>query len=294
MLRLTFFVLIITFCFSCFEKKKTSQNLSAAHRMEVEKFSIELIESINGFDFSVINSSWNNGAFKTRVSGITKTQSSVFEHIFEKDLKRTIKVGNLSIIHQVNSEEGHVSLLKLNHFDHHSELILLLSFDERFDFLKYRIELIQNKPAITDFYHFKDNLWYSERIINMLRLNSKYDAYSDERHAANRAMYNFDKHLSSGDTLEALYSLYDIPETHRIGNGLSMKKLSLASALGDSIYSIVLATEYENNKSLYMQYLYDLHFEGPIKLNRIYDLLSSELGESATLDSLLNSERYWN
>jgi len=261
---------------------------------QIESFSIELINSINGFDFSIINKTWNDQAFKERVAvHINRTQKSVFNHIFEKDLRMVIKTGNLNIIHQVNSENGKVSFLRLTHFDFHSELTLLLEFEGRFDLIKYRIEIIDNKPAIIDFYYFKNNLWYSEKIVNILRLNSKFDAYSDERHQANRAIRASDEALAGGDTLEALYALYDIPETHQLGNGLSMMKLNLAMSQGDSIYAKVLATEYEKNKSLYLKYLYTLYFDST-NLHTVYQLLATEIGNSVALDTLLNKGIYWN
>ena len=86
-----------------------------------------------------------------------------------------------------------------------------------------------------------------------MKLNSKFDAYSEERHQANRAIRASNEALTYGDTLEALYSLYDIPETHQLGNGLSIRKLNLAYTLGDSVYANVLATEYDKNKSLYIK-----------------------------------------
>lgn len=285
---------ILVFLFACSEPKKPDRAiLTPEQQSEIESISNELINSINGFEFSVINNCWNNEAFKERVSThLNKPQKSLLNHIFEKDLRMTIKTGNLSIIHQVNSDNGKISFFSLTHFDFHSELTLLLTFDGRFNFFKYRIEFINNKPAITDFYHYKDNLWYSEKIVNMLRLNSKFDAYSDERHQANRAVLVTERALNNGDTLAALYSLYDIPETHQLGNGLSMMKLNLAFSLGDSIYANVLATEYDKNKSLYMKYLYKLHFDSA-NLNSVYELLTTELGNSAALDTLIKQQNYW-
>ena len=293
--KFTIAAIILVFLFDCSEIKKTERpRVTLEQQVQIEALSNKLIKSINGFEFSVINNTWNNAAFKERVAvHVNKTQNSVFDHFFEKDLRMTIKTGNLSIIHQVNSDNGKITFLDLNHFDFHSELTLLLTFAGRFDFFKYRIEIINNKPAITDFHHFKDNLWYSEKIVNILRLNSKFNAYSEERHQANEAIRASEEALAYGDTLKALYSLYDIPETHQLGNGLSMMKLNLAVTLGDSIYTNVLATEYDKNKSLYMKYLYTLYFDST-DLNSVYQLLTSELGNSAVLDTLIDKQNYWN
>ena len=288
------FLIIIALSFNCSESNNVKKpKLTDKQKKEIHSFSKELIRSINGLEISAINESWSNKAFKSRVSNITRTQQSVFEHIFEKDLKRIIKVENLSIIHEINSGQGNAFFLALNHFEHYSELTLLLTFDKRYDFFKYRIEIIENRPAITDFYQFKDNLWYSEKVVGALRLNSTFKAYSEERNRTNRALKNSEEALRYGDTLEALYFLYDVPEIHQVGNELSMKKLNLALSMGDSIYASVLTTEYMNNKTLYIQYLYNLYFHSP-HLNEVYKLLANELGNSEALDSLIESERFWN
>ena len=184
--------------------------------------------------------------------------------------------------------------MRLDHYDSYSELILLLTFKGVYDFFKYRIEFIKNDPNLTDFYHYTDNLWYSEKVINMLRMNSKYDAFSDQRHQANGAIRASEQALIIGDTLEALYSLYDIPETHQEGNWLILRKLNLAITLGDSVLADVMATEHKNNKSLYMNYLYNYYFGDTATLKSTYELLAAELGESETLDSLITEGYLWN
>ncbi len=98
-----------------------------------------------------------------------------------------------------------------------------------------------------------------------------------------------EERLRLGDTLEALNYLYDIPESRQTGNWLTFKKLYLAQSLGDAIYSSVLGTEFENNKSLYVKYLYHLYFSDSSDLETVYSILSKEIGESVTLDSLISA-----
>ena len=296
MYRFTISTIILTFLFGCSEPKETKHpKITPEQQVQIGSFSNELIKSINDFDFSVINNSWNNEAFNERISNqITKTQQSVLEHFFDEKIGRTIKFGNLNIIHRVNSDHGEVSLLRLDHLERHSELILLLTFEGIYDFFKYRIEFIGNKPSITDYYNYADNIWYSQKIISTLRLNSKFDAFSDERHLANQSLLNSKKQLSIGDTLEALYYLYDIPESHQTGNWLSLRKLNLAMSLSDSIMADVMVTEYQKNKSLYIKYLYNYYIGDTTNLNSTYELLALELGESQTLDSLVNNGSLWN
>lgn len=293
--RSTILAIIFVLLFGCSEiEKKEPLQLTKKQKTKIESFSINLVRSINEFDFSIINNSWNNKAFKGRIlKQITRTQGTVLKYIFEKKLSLRIKVENLNIVHRVNSDKGKVSFLRLDHFDSHSELLLLITFDGTYDFFKYRIEYLKNQPNLTDFFHYTDNLWYSEKVIKMLQLNSKYGAFSDKRHLANESFSNSKKSLSKGDTLEALYYLYDIPVTHQSGNWLSLQKINLAVALGDSILSQVIATEYENNKSLYMKYLYSSYFGDTSNLKETYRLFATELGESETLDSLVKSGSVW-
>lgn len=242
----------------------------------------------------MINNSWNNEAFKERISNrVNKTQQTVLNHIFKTDLRMSIKTGNLSIVHRVNADQGKISFMRLDHYDSYSELLLLMTFKGVYDFFKYRIEYINNTPNLTDFYHYTDDLWYSEKVINMLRLSSKHNAFSDERHSANRAIRASEDALIAGDTLKALYSLYDIPKTHQ-GNWLSLRKLNLAIVLGDSVFSDVMASEHENNKSLYINYLYSYYFGDTTNLKSTFKLLAAELGESETLDSLIMEGYLWN
>ncbi|MEQ8238936.1 MAG: hypothetical protein RIA69_06970, partial [Cyclobacteriaceae bacterium] len=139
MYKLIISAIILIFLIGCSEPKKNERpSLTTEQQAKIESFSTQLIKSINGFDFSVINNSWNNEIFKERISNqITKTQQSVLEHFFDEKIRRTIKFGNLSIIHRVNSDHGKVSLLRLDHLEHHSELILLLTFEGVYDFFKY-------------------------------------------------------------------------------------------------------------------------------------------------------------
>ncbi len=286
-------VMLLTFIPRCSEKVAERPAITASQQQQIEVFAEKLAESINNYDLQMITRSWDDEAFKSRVRDLTKTQQSVFDHYFEKDIRKTIKFGNLAIVHEVNDQNGQVKLLKVEHFTHYSEVILFLTFEGRFNFFKYRVEITGGQPALTDFYEYMSNSWYSEKIIELLRLNSKFDAFSDERQQANMGILSSDQLLRAGDTLNALYALYEVPETHEVGNSLSLRRLDLASALPDSIYATVLVTEYETNPSLYMKYLYSFHFGDSAKLDAVYEVLSKELGESVVLDSLIQNGSLW-
>ncbi|WP_339810224.1 hypothetical protein [uncultured Imperialibacter sp.] len=288
---------IFFFCLAACSKTGVTDrpSLTPDQKTKIESFSQELVRSINGFDFSVINNSWDYQAFKDRISDrVNRTQKSVLSHIFEKELKSKIKDGNAQIVLRVNTDNGKVSPLRLNQFDHHSELLLLLTFDNTFDFFKYRIEYINNQPRVTDFYSYADNRWFSEKLIDLLKLSTKYDAFSSDRHEANAAIAASEQALILGDTLDALYNLYEVPGSHQEGNWLSLRKINLAVTLGDSVLAEVLTAEHDSNNSLYINYLYNYYFGDTTELDLTYKLLATELGDSQVLDSLIHAGYLWN
>ena len=270
-----------------------SSVLTNMQKSEIDSCAHQLVESINNFDFAIINQAWNNKAFKERFTTLSSAQQSVFDHIFKKDIERTIKVGNLAIIHTVNENQGTARRFDLQHFEHHSELTILLEFSDWFSFFKYRFEHVGGRPVISDYYQFTDDLWYSEKMLNALKMNSKYKAFSTERTQANQALLDYRQYLQQGDSLSALQALYNVPETHQSGNWLSLKKLNLANTLNDSIYAEVLAEEYATNRTIYIQYLYSYYVQDAENLKSVYDVLASELGESEELDSLVKSGSFW-
>ncbi|MEL7145372.1 MAG: hypothetical protein AAFO69_03320 [Bacteroidota bacterium] len=284
------FVIVIA-CDDTSSSKKTNE-FNEQQRQQVEEFSNRLVISINGFDFSVVNSSWSNTAFKARMSQINKAQKAVLSH-FSDELGQDIKYGNLSLIHEVNDGRGKVSQISLNYFGGYSELTLLKNFDSYFGFLKYRIEIENDRPVLTDYFDFVANAWYSEKIVQMLQLNSDYDAYSVERHHANTAIAARNAALEKGDTLAALQHLYQVPKTHELGIDLSLMKLELAAMLNDSIYANVLQTEYEQNQSLYLQYLHSYYFD-TLSLPDVYQSLAHLLQVEGVLDSLAVTGKTWN
>jgi len=287
-------LLIIPLVYSC--SKYIGEDVPALtpeEKSQVEVYSQRLVQSINDFDYSVITETWNNDAFKTRVRKHTRVQKSVFDHLFEKQIKMTIKIGNLALVDLVHTEKMDVSIVSIDHLKGYSELILLISFPEGFDFFKYRIEMIDQQPSLSDYYQYKDNLWYSEKITKVLLISTKHNIFSEERHLAEEAIISSDLLLSSGDTLEALKALYIIPKSFMVGNWISLKKLKLASSLNDSIFAEVLNEEHANNKSLYLRYLYNFHFNDSTNNETISKMFQEEIGASQFLDSLIQKGGFW-
>lgn len=294
MIRHAYFILVLFLLAAC-----TSDNteapvaLTTEQKATVESYAAQLVKSFNGHDHALVRNSWSNDAFKKRVKDLNKTQRSVFTHIFEKEVKDEIKYTNLLFINELNRQNGTASISQIQHFNGFSEITIFMVFQDSFSFIKYRVELIDGKPYLCDLYDFKENTWYSEGIKNAINLNSRYDAFSAERRASNLALRSSDEALKRGDTYGALEFLYEIPQTHWVGNGLSLNRLGLAAEVSDTIYAQVLETEFGYNQSLYLKYLYYLAFDDSTNLNQIYIDIKKMTGASAGLDSLIVQGSFW-
>lgn len=287
-----FFLMYLAGC-SEPKEEQTQTLLSEVEKQQIEKLSHRLVKSINSQDFSVINESWSDDHFMVRVSTESKTQRSVLSHIFKTQIKQIIKTGNISIILDINTYNGKAYLCKVNHFDSHSEVILLLSFDDRFDFFKYRIEMQGTKPVISDFMTLTEDLWYSEKISLDLKINARFEAYSEERQIANSGISSAQYYQDIGDNESALDALMSIPRSYHGGNIISIEKLIIASEIGPETYVKVLKSEFQHNKSLYMKYLYHYYVDTVNRKTFNYEL-KQEIGDPKTLDTLVLSGRFWN
>ena len=274
-------------------KTENSIALTLENKKAIELYAQQLAKSINDYDHALIRNSWSNEAFAKRVKNLNKVQRNVFNYIFDKEIKDEIKFNNVSLVNHVNLEQGKIHTSNIKHFNSHSEITFLSIFDDSYNFIKYRVEIINNKPYLCDLFDLKSGLWYSETIKNVINLNSRYDMFSEERRAANLAMRSSNEELRKRDTLSALNYLYDIPKTHWVGNGLSLRKLNLALGVSVSTYGEVLETEFEHDQSLYLKYLYYRYWDDSENLNNVYNTLKYQTGEDLRLDSLIKSESFW-
>ena len=268
--------------------------LNNKDRVVIEEFAHSLVHSFNNNDYTLIRNYWDNEAFKERIDNLTKAQMSVFIHFFDKVFKQKIVVANVSFINRINTGNGKALISAIKHFEFHTEVSIRITISDNFNYVKYRVELKNERPYLCDFYDFKEGIWYSQNIKNLINLNSKFKAGSSQRTQANNALKHSEDILSQGDTLSALLYLGEIPETHWMGNGLSIKKLNLASSLGDSIYASTLASEFRYNKSIYMEYLHSLYFQDSVKLKNVLNSLSKQTGDTLVLDSLAVNQYFWN
>jgi hypothetical protein len=294
-MRFTILILLLV-CFSCKNEneKKIINVLGNSDKDLIKTFANNLYISINNYEYELIRSSWDNELFRKRVNKLTKTEQTVFDYYFDKEFATVILNENIDLVNKLKFNTGKLFFSKITYYPTHAEIIYSLRFAKNVDFWKYRVELINNIPKLTDYYSFRDEIWQSQNIINIIRLNSRYTATTKERQQANRSLMESDKYLLHGDSLFALQLLYEIPETHLIGNALSLKRINLAFKLNDTIFASVLIREKEFNKSTYISYLYGYYFYDTIELDKVFYKLEQELGtKNMILDSLKTLNYFW-
>lgn len=293
-IKTSFSILIFSLIifFACDEQEKTRQ-FTEKEKKVITAFSNQLLKSFQEFDPSFVKNKWSIQAFRKRITGLNKVQNDVLNYIMEEFVNNQIKFGNVSLVNEIYENSGKVYHSGLQHFGSYSELTLLLNYEASFKLLKYRIEFIKGKPCLSDAYDFRDNTWYSEAIKNNIYLNSRYNAFSEERRQANLAWNGYIYSLNRGDTLNAYRSLLDIPDTHLIGNTISIAKLNLAMSLGDSLLIETLVEESAKNESIYMRYLVAFYFLEESDMMTISEELSKETGNKAALDTLFQKYYFW-
>ena len=296
MKRIQFIILLITFL-SCnnVNNDKTSQSLTKSEKELIKTFSKNLVSNINSYQYDTLRNAWHSQIFRGRVRGLTKTERNVFDYYYDKEFSRLIRNDNIELVNKLKYNDGKLYFSKIIYYPEHAEIVLSFNYQSNIDFIKYRVQLLNGVPFLVDYYSYKNELWQSKNVTNMIRLNSRYTAGSTERQQANRCMSESDDYLRKGDTLAALTKLYEIPISHLLGNGLSIQKINLAYNLHDTIFASVLQLEKESNNSNYISYLNAYYFNDTIAMDSVFEQLGKKLGDkNKLLDSLKTFEYFWN
>jgi hypothetical protein len=268
--------------------------LSETEKKTIKDFAFSLTKSINKYEYEFIEKVWDNELFKQRVKASNEIERSLLSHFFEEKLGKQVYYVNVDLINKLKFNNGKLKLSKIIYYQRHAEIIYSMIYDRNVDFWKYRIELKDSVPKLTNYYSYRDEFWQSENVKNFLRLNTKYTAVSKERQQANGSLIQSDKYLVYGDSIRALEVLYDIPSTHTIGNAISLKRINLAFEISDTTFASVLLKEKELNNSLYINYLYAYYFTDSLELDHVLGELNQELGiKSDLLDSLCTLNYFW-
>ena len=269
--------------------------LSEDEKEILYNFATQLTKSIQNLEYDLIRSSWSHDAFKIRVSRLLKSNPTVFNYIYDEEIEGKVNMDNVNLINIQKNEKGKLYKVKTDLLRSHAEVTYLLIYGGSFKFLKYRIELLNNKPTLTDYFLFSDNIWKSQSMANIARLNKRYLAGSNERTQANLGFINYQKSLERGDTLTAFRYLNDIPRTHQFDNTVSLLKIRCAQTISDSMFLSVLESEKRGNNSVYLNYLHAYFSNDSVELERIFRHLEQQVGIPGELiDVIQKSRLIWN
>lgn len=277
----------------CIAPQTEQSALTRENRIAIEGFADSLVLSINKYEYELLRNSWSDELFKQRIKGLSSAMSHVFEVYFDEKWTTTIKSDNMDLVNRVKYQNGRVYLSNILYSEDFAEITLLIVIDTHMDFWKYRIEMLGDKPVLSDYFLLKQGRWRSEVMEYELHVNQNYTASSVERRSANQVMEEHRSNLQKGDTLLALLNLYELPKTHAQIDGLSLEKISLAMALNDTIYEQVLSEEYSNSNNLYINYLFHLYWRDSLGMDSVIASLREEIGNTPYLDSLSGGQMIW-
>jgi hypothetical protein len=273
--------------------EKDQKPFTSTERKTIEDFVNRLTESFNKYEYDLVRNSWDKEAFRKRVKKLDNSEQRLFNQYYENELSTVILNVNIDIVNKLKYNQGRLMLSQLTFNAGYAEIVYSLIFSGNVDFWKYRIELINDTPKLTDYYSYRDELWQSDNMKNIMNLNSKYTSVSKERQQTNWSMAESERYLRAGDSIRALEELYNIPKTHVI-NSISIKRINLAQQISDSVFISALKKEKEMNNGIYINYLYCYYFQDTAGLNQIFSRLENEVGtDNEILDSLKTLNYFW-
>ncbi len=290
-LKSTLFAVIFTFAISSCERPSEERSLLPEQIEKIHQFVGEFNQSLGHFNFSFVKEAWNHQLFKLRIGKLGNTGHGVFNHIYETSIKSYILNFNLNLINKVKHSRAVLQHVNTNIVSNYAEATYLLIEDSYYYFIRYRIEIYDDVPYLTDVYVFKDNQWYSNKMREMVLLNLKHTALSPKRHEANRAFGEFQSAIDNSDYEYAFNVLAQIPESHRAFNYYKIARINTAAMLGDSI--LLRTIEQENDSlhgnNIYVDYLMAFYLENSIYQEKVGIRMRKEIGISKMLLDSLNS-----
>nr|WP_299387596.1 hypothetical protein [Allomuricauda sp.] len=279
-------LLLFLFC-GCSKKTKT---LTHEEKSQIERFVTEMNRSLEEFDYSFVKEAWNHELFRQRVTNLDYTERGVFKEIYRTSLSSKINGVNVNLINLVKHSNGALTYLTTEYFDDYAEVSYMANFDDNFNFRRYRIEMHNNQPWLTDIYFFKEEHWLSQTMKKFIKLSTRHTAMSPDRHAANQSLFDYQSALSDGDTISAFYYLKNIPKSHQLTNDLRISKIKLAASISDSLLLEVLDEEQSKSPNLYINYLTGYYLQDSLTMTIIVEDVARVTGAPPTLLDSLNSK----
>ncbi len=249
----------------------STQELSDKNRTAIKKSAKSLVSSLSEHDFSVFRKLWSETRFKFRIKNLTKSQKSVLKWYLDKRLAIDILNRNNEIVTNLSLGNGRAKISRVQHYPGHSEVVVSFTYGLKVGFIKYRFEVVKERPVISDFFVYNENEWFSTLIKNTLDWNSKNNAYSEGRRELWKAISLSNGALESGDTLTAIRLLDSKIVNDFTGNGLIIKKLNLAIVYDPFLFEEMLLNEVADNQTLYMKYILAYHKLDSAALEEVCD-----------------------
>ena len=147
---------------------------------------------------------------------------------------------NAQVVNNVKYNGGKAYLSGVNHFEDHATISLSVQYYDLVSFLKYRVEMKENKPRLCDIYIVREDFWLSESLKKYIKFYAKYTASSEERHNANRALQSLESAIMRGDTIGALIQMDNLPPVPLSDKQLAVRKLMLSVGLPGPEYFLFL------------------------------------------------------
>ncbi|MGB5822156.1 MAG: hypothetical protein WBG90_21920 [Saonia sp.] len=295
-LKSVLFAAAFAFAVSSCKDPNTRQSLFPEQIEKIHQFVGELNKSLSHFEFDFVKKAWSHDSFKRRIGKLGNTGHGVFNHIYETSIKSYILNFNLNLINKVKHSGAVLKHIKTNIVSNYAEATYLLIEESYYYFIKYRIEIDDDTPYLTDVYVFKDDQWYSNKMREMVLLNLKHTATSPKRHQANRAFGEFQSALDNNDYEYAFNALSQIPESHRIFNYYKIARINTAALLGDS--TLIGTIEEENDSvrgnNIYVDYLIAFYLKDSTYQEDVNIRMRKEMGiPKLLLDSLYSNNLIW-
>lgn len=283
-------LLALLFVLGCSEPEKT---LSEENRTAIKISSSRLVASLTDHDFAVFRKLWSEKRFKNRIRNLTNPQKSVLKWYLDKRLAIDILNWNNEMVTSLSLNSGMAKVSRIQHFPNYSEVVVSFAHGTFADFIKYRFEIENNQPVVSDYFVYKENEWFSDLIKNNLNWNSNNNAYSEGRRDLWQAISLSNGALEAGDTLSAIRLLDTKIVKDFTGNGLLIKKLNLASLYDPILFEEMLAGEVAQNQTLYMRYTLAYYQLDTIQMTKICNELVKVTGEDTLVDSLRSFKYFW-
>lgn len=288
------FLLLLSSCKDKDSTPKSAPALNESEKLIIQEFAKKLESDLNQYQYKLMKQSWNSDQFVKRIGQLNKTQRVVFNTYWEDEWEKEVMYTNVDLINLIKFNNGRAELTQLEDLGSHFDLKLAFIINEvQINFIKYRVEFIKGKAALTDLFFYKTENWLSQKIRLNMKLATKYNAFSTERREAYNAMSAYGSALSSGDSLEALIHLYGVPEEYEKVYDVGVLRLNAASFLADSIYYNILYSESEHIKSLYFDYHLAWAEGDSVKIKTVLKDLGDKTGSQHLMDSLFLGKYYW-